>query len=415
MTLISIICIAILVTTFIFGLIKNELMSPARLYIFVWTTAIGLADLKLSRLQFEWSNLGWIVLMVGVLPFLLGNFIIYVLNFDRGKKSITQIRNTILVEKINEKLLYNIILIMFFAYLASYFLEYLIEGYVPLFSPQPDLARRDFGVFGLHLIVNSVISIIFLSVEYIILVKKKFANKLVLSIISVLAFITFSFLLYRYIFMILILMIIPFVYFTKGIKPKYFLGIFVFIGLFVWGIKSIRVGQLAELYFFLAAKIKIPYKYAFLSEPYMYITMNLENFVANFEKITSHTYGIFSADFFLALIGTKHWLMEYYNVAKFPHYIDGYNTFPYFWAYFYDFGFWGLAIIPFFIGILASLIYSYIKMKPNLRNLIYYCALVSVILISYTSDPLTRLDIVSNYFIIIIVQYFVLENNVLKK
>ncbi|MBU0559646.1 MAG: oligosaccharide repeat unit polymerase [Bacteroidetes bacterium] len=410
--------ISIISFTVFFGILLSsfrkgaELLSPAKVFALIWTLAIGLAELKLSRLQSEWDIFSWFMLLIGVLFFLLGNYIAYVINSHQKFIDLHNVRSSIRSIKVNEKLLYSLILVFFIIFSVSFLTEYLIEGYLPIFTAQPDKARKMFGVFGIHLLVNGVNIILFLIAEYFILIKGKTSKKILLSVVFLISLSSFFLLLQRYNIFLLGVMIFGFLYYSgKHIRFRTFLIAFLIMAGLVVLIRTVRIAQFAEYYFYATSKMKFPIKYAFLSEPYMYIVMNLENFVENFDKIQFHTYGLFTADFITALAGIKHWVADYLNVDKFEYFISGYNTFPYFWAYYFDYGMMGLAAIPLILGFSISEIYYRLHRMPNLVNLTLYSIGFVIIVISFSSDPLTRLDMVFNFVVIAIVQYFISFSN----
>lgn len=413
MTIISFFCLIIFFVLIITSFLKNaDLLSPGRIFGFVWTLTIGLADLKLSWLQINWNLYGWLVLSIGFISLLLGIYISRVLNTGSIFLTTQEIRNRIRSLEINESKLFVFIIIFFLLYVICYFAEYLIEGYVPLFTDQPDKARILFGVFGLHLIVNGVNIILFLIIEYFVLVKGNKSKKSILIFIFIISSLSFFMLLQRYNFFILSMMAICFIYYSgRKIRLRTFVFAIIIVGGFVYLIQSVRLAQVAQFYVYSISEMKFSPSYAIFSEPYMYLTMNLGNFVDNFDKIDKHTYGIFTTDFVTALLGLKSSLHEYFHLDKFPHYIAGYNTFPFFWAYYYDFGFIGLAFFPFLIGFIISEINLYLHHNPNLIRLALYCVGFSIIVISYSSDPLTRLDMIFNYSVIVFAQYFIVKVN----
>ena len=150
MSLISFISFFLFIVLAVSGFRKGvDFFSPARIFMLVWTLAIGLADFKFSFLQFHWSGFGWLMLLLGLLAFLLGIYISFTMNVNKPFLDVRQIRNRIKTLEINEKFLYKFILIFFLAYIVCFYTEYLIQGYVPIFTAQPDKARRMFGIFGL--------------------------------------------------------------------------------------------------------------------------------------------------------------------------------------------------------------------------------------------------------------------------
>lgn len=411
MPVISLIAFGIFLFLLVDGLKKNsDFFSPARVFSFIWLIAIALVEFKFSRLQIEWSLFGWFILLIGIVFFLLGNYVAFVQNFNMPKLEISEIRERIRLADINEPLFFKLIIIYAVIFVVSFLTEYFIEGYVPLFTAQPDKARKMFGIFGLHLIVNGVNVLLFLIFQYFVLIKNKPVKKSFLSVIFVVSTGSFFLLLQRYNFFILSVMIVCFLYYSgKKINYKTFIVAAVVIVGLVFLIRSVRIAQFAEYYFFVTSEMKFSPKYALLSEPYMYIAMNLENFVANFNKIQNHTYGFFTADFLTALTGVKHIIAEYAGLEKFPHYIGGYNTFPFYWVYYYDFGMFGLAVFPFLLGYVISHIYFKLRRSLNLPILVLYSVAFSVIAISYSSDPLTRLDMVFNYSVTVLSQFIILR------
>ncbi len=223
------------------------------------------------------------MLLLGVLTFLLGIYISFSINIDKPFYNVTQIRQKIKTQEINEKFLFKFIIFFFIAYIICFYLEYLIQGYVPMFTSKPEKARVMFGIFGLHLFVAGVNVILFLVVEYFILIKSKIKRKITLSIIFIISAGSFLLLLQRYNFFILFFMILCFYYYSgRKLNIKVLLVFGVLIVGIILGIKSLRISQLAEAYIFYTDEMKFSYKYASFSSPYMYIVMNLKILLRNF-------------------------------------------------------------------------------------------------------------------------------------
>jgi len=408
MTIISFISVCVFLTWVITGFRKGaDFFSPARIYGLIWSLAIFLVEFKFSTLQFEWSELGWLFLLLGITSFLLGNYFSYIINFNNNYLTPSSIRNIFSRFCINEKRLYKIIVIYFFMYLFCFLIEYWLEGYLPLFSDKPERARVEFGIFGIHLIVASVNLILFLVAQYLIFVKKQIKKKIILIVIFIISAGTFFTLLQRYNFFMLSMMVLCLMYYSKKkIRLRTFVVFASVVVGFITYIQSLRLAKVAEYFIYSVSRMKIPVKYAALSEPYMYLVMNLENFVYASQKIETHTYGFYTFDFVMALTGLKHWVTQYASLEKLPYYISGYNTFPFFWVYYYDFGIIGLVFFPFIMGFAISEIYYYLHRKPNLVSLSMYCIAFSVIIVAVISDPLTRLDMVFNFILIVVAQYF---------
>lgn len=413
MTIISYISAFLFIVWLVTGLKKNtDFLSPARIFGLIWTLALFLVEFKFSRFQLNWNLFGWFVLLLGVVTFLLGNYTSFVLNSNKKYLAPSEIRKIFMSFELNEKRMFKLIILFFFIYSISFIAEIIIEGYLPLFSSRPDRARVEFGVFGLHLFVGGVNTILFLIAEYLIFVKQKKTQKVFLIFIFIIAAGSYFTLLQRYNFFVLSMMILCLIYYSKKkISIKTYLISFTVIIGFIIGIQSLRLAQLAQSFVYSVSEMKFPIKYAAYTEPYMYIVMNLENFIYAFPKITTHSYGFFSFDFLMALTGLKHALSQYAGLDKFPYYIAGYNTFPFYWSYYYDYGLIGLALVPFIIGYAISEIFYLLHRNPTLISLSLYCIAFSVIAVSIISDPLTRLDMVFNYVAIVAVQVLILKRD----
>jgi oligosaccharide repeat unit polymerase len=202
-----------------------------------------------------------------------------------------------------------------------------------------------------------------------------------------------------------------FIYYSgKRIKLRTFIVFGSLVILLIIGIQSLRATQLVQAYVVLDSKMKFSHRYSEFAIPYMYIAMNLENFVKYYSEIVAHSYGSFTFEFLTNGIGVSSLIADYFNFDKFRLHIGGYNTFPFYWPYYYDFGITGLALIPFIIGFIISNIYYNLHRNPNMVTLTLYAVAFAVIVISYTSDPLTRLDMMLNFVVIVVAQFFIINN-----
>ena len=411
MPIFSLICFIVFFVLLISGLRKTaDFLSPARIFGMLWAVVLGIVQLKQSHLQILWSPFDWFVALLALITFLLGIYISFIINLDRPFLHVTKIRKSIRDVGLNEINLFRFIIIYTFIYIICFIAEWQIEGYLPLFTSDPDRARTFFGIFGLHLIVSSANVILFLVIQYFIFVKANYQKKGVLIIIFILALANYVLIVQRYGFFILLMMAFCLFYYSgKRIKPRTIIIFTITVILVIVGIQSIRTTELFTTYVFINSKMKFSPRYAEFTIPYMYISMNMENFVKYYSHIENHSFGFFTFDFLTALTGIKHWLAEYYNFEKFKMYIGGYNTFPFYWPYYLDFGITGLAIIPFIIGFIISEIYYYLHRNPGLVVLALTTVGFAVIMISFNSDPLTRLDMMFNFIVIVLAQFLFLN------
>lgn len=413
MPAISVICFSVLIALLLSGFRRSaDFLSPARIFIMLWAVVLGIVQLKESHLQLLWSSFDWFVVLLALITFLLGIYISFIINLNKPFLHVTLIRQRIRESGIKEINLFRFIIVYSAIYIICFIAEWLIEGYLPIFTSNPDRARIFFGVFGLHLIVSSANVLLFLVIQYFIFVKANYYKKGILIFVFILGLANYILIVQRYAFVILLMMAFCLFYYSgKKIKPRTIISFTVVVLVVIIGIQSIRVTELFTYYIFINSEMKFSPAYAELTIPYMYISMNIENFVKYYPKIENFAYGFFTFDFLTALTGIKHWLAEYYNFEKFRMYIGGYNTYPFFWPYYLDFGIAGLAIIPFIIGFLISEVYYYLHRNPGLVVLTLATVGFAVIMISFNSDPLTRLDMMFNFIVIVLAQYFFIQKS----
>lgn len=377
---------------------NTDAFSPARLFAIVWSFSLLLVSLKLSGLQQNWNFYSWFVVLVSLLSVLLGMFIVYVIKFNNPQQPITDIRNKVLDFRINRQLLFKLIIALFITYIVSYVTIYLVEGYLPFFTAHPSETRTKWGLFGVGLLIHAVPTIVYLVVIYYMKVKGQITRKLILAIIVLISNITYFFLLQRFDLIIFIVLSAIFLYYgTRKFKLKYVLVIAIIFLLIMYGISTIRAGNLFLAYLYVMGKMKISKSLAFLTEPYMYVVMNIENFAHAVHNLSNFSYGYYTFDFILALSGLKHWLADYSHINDFPFLITSdYNTYTMFFAYYRDFGLVGVFIIPTLIGAASSSIYYKMRESPSIATISLYGIVTFVILFSFFIPMLSWLHFVFN-------------------
>jgi len=257
MPAISFICFLLFIIIFIFGFKKNsDLLSPGRVFSLLWLLVIGLVELKLSRLQPQWNYFDWFIALLGLLTFLLGIYVSYIINLDKPFLHVSRIRTKIRAVGVNEKKLFRFIVVYFFIYLFCFIVEWQIEGYLPLFTSRPDRARILYGIFGLHLVVSSANVILFLVIEYFIFIKVNFKKKWFLILFFIVAMGNYILIVQRYGLFILIMMALCLIYYSgRKVKLRTFVIFGVIIIALIVGIQSLRTTELITAYIIIDSKI----------------------------------------------------------------------------------------------------------------------------------------------------------------
>jgi oligosaccharide repeat unit polymerase len=313
------ICLAIIIS-----ILRREAdpLSPARVFGFMWSLSIGLADLKFSGFQHIWNFNSWVLLLIAVTAFLVGTFIAYVLNLKSRLVPIPEMRRLLKCEDVREARLFWLICLSFFIYCVSYLINFSMRGWLPIFTIGTALSRVDFNVTGLTFFLYSVSFIIFFTVLYYLLVEGKKNKKIFLAVICLVAFASNLLLLSRYQIIMSIMICFSLLYYgSHYIKLRTTLPLFIIVTAFFYWISSIRVSHLVSTFVYTVSKMKYSIDYAFLTEPYMYVVMNLENFARSVNMLDYHTYGYYNFDFITAITGLKYWIYEYFNMDRSPVHI----------------------------------------------------------------------------------------------
>lgn len=402
----------VLLLSFLFK--KIDVLSPSRLFILVWSFAIGLANLKLSVLQKEWSSYGWLMLIFTILSFMAGFFIIYVLNIDKDIKHISVIRETIKNQIINKNLLFKILVISFLLYLISFMVSFALMGFIPALSPRPEIRSQWVGVFGFGLITHALPPILFFCSIYFFYEKNSLFKRTIVFLIAFFTFFLNLLVLHRFDIVYWLIVLLAYLYYaTNKLKFKNLLLWGSFLIAIFYGISTFRASKFISNIIYYTSGMKYSIKYAIITEPYMYFAMNVENFVHAVERYTNYTLGFFTFNPILSLIQLKHPLEEYMSIAKFPNLITyAYNTYTMFFEWYRDFGIFGLTLLPFLWGIIISSSYYNLKRKPSLQAVTLYGGFLFVILFSFFVNMLGWLHFVFNLAVLYLIAKFISKSSI---
>ncbi len=383
---------------------NTDVLSPGKIFAFIWALAIGITDLKFSGLQHEWSFEVWVQVLIGPISFIIGAGIVYVLKIDSDVHTLNYLRTNRKLYEVDRSKLYRVIILLSVLFLISYTVIYLNTKEIPLFSAKPGRARANFTMFGIGLFLHNVVLIFFLTTVYFVLENKNKVRKSILLILSLLSLVLYAITLQRFQVFLTILMIITFLYYTTyriNIKTISLLGVFIIIFFFL--VSSFRAGELIVFVLYKVSKMKFSPSYAIFTEPYMYVTMNLENYARSIARVENYTYGFYTFDFVTAISGLKHWVDQYFHLNETPFLTSSYNTYSAFWTYYRDFGILGVFFIPFFGGMALSTLYYSFKARPSLQKLAIYGMFLFAVIFSFFNSTIGYLWFVYNLFVLLIV------------
>jgi oligosaccharide repeat unit polymerase len=381
--------------------------SPARLFATVWAVAIGLADLKFSRLQHTWDLYAWFALALPLLSFLAGILVASIPWMNAAPRSLGALRAALRDEPLRESVLFRLTLVLFSCYSAAFLLEWALYGTLPLFAAFPDKAKEQIVIFGVHLFINTLPAILFLVFQYLLFVPGRRGKKVTLVMVFLLAAGSYFFMLNRLLYVFFFIMALVTAYYaTRRVRPHYLALIIPSFVMVLGWLQSFREVRYVRHFFHAISGMRYSEDYAAFTMPYMYIVMNLENFARAVVQLDRHSFGLFTFDWVMALTGLKHTLATYLGLQERVYLISGYNTFPFFWPFYYDFHLPGLLVLPLVFGVFAGFLYRRLRHAPSVRYLVWYSIAVFAMMLSFFTHALALLNVVINVVIVAGVQFF---------
>jgi len=380
---------------------KKDLLSPIRLYIGIYSFLLTVDSLKLSDYQVPWSLTTHLLFWGASGLFIAGCSIMLLVNkvnnsfelvnFDSIKKTL---KNN--AQQTDWNWFFYIWLLCSFIFLISYFVSYLITGFIPLFTGKADTARLDF--FSANFFAN--IGLFFgplslmLSIEQLFFSNIRGKQKIFIWLLSALVlFLYFTIVTRLDLFRVVIFAIVLYHYGKKKLSPLMLLYALLFSVVFFFVFFILRIKSDALLLFTQTFKIHMPKELLVFSGLYTYIVTNFWNL--NY-AITQYIDGYYAYPmgygfdllrpflFFLklepALVST-YGFDTIYNESIVM--VKGLNTVVYMWPFYKDFGILGVYLLPLLLGLLCTSFYINTLYKPTLFRISLWGIFVGFILISY--------------------------------
>jgi oligosaccharide repeat unit polymerase len=394
MSWVSLVCFAIC-----FGIIisifrrEADPLSPVRVFGFVWSLAIGLTELKLSALQHDWNTQSWVLLLIGIGAVLVGTLIAYVLNVEKELVPIRSMRHLLGGEEVREARLFWLICLSAAAYTISYLVIFLVKGWLPVFVVGTKTSRVEFNIIGFTVFLYSAGFIVFFTLLYYLLIQGRGIRKITLAVISLVTVGSYFLLLQRFQIIMAAMICFTLLYYaTHYIRFRTAFPILAVVTAFFYWISSLRFSHVVFAYLYSVSKMRFSKDYAFLTEPYMYLVMNLENFAQSVNRLDHHTFGYFTFDFIVSITGLEKWAGDYFGIDRTPYLTSSvYNTYTGLWPFYRDFGVIGLTLIPLALGFSTGMLYYRMRSNPSIKSVTAYGMMLFVVFISFFVFPISFL------------------------
>lgn len=328
------------------------------LFTLAWVGGQGISCLKLSTLQDTWSYITWLSFFVIYIAFGIGYEWRRKYSRVEGKEP----------EKNKKKAdrLFRCIMLLLVVSAGCFVIEIIRIGYIPVFSDEP-YSYSYFRMSALHYLHYCAISCILIP-GLTVLWKKidseesKWRNGAII-IANIVAFaVPFLYVSrFQFLFEIGVAAVI-YILVNKNMRKS----TLVLLGLVVCAAYVvITLSQKRDaIYLNNVFKMKYTHMPVFLTQPYIYIANNYDNFDCLVKNLPKFSYGLRMLFPFVSLTGLK-FVMP--NLVPATVYLTSteLTTFTMFYDAYYDFGVIGVFVIALLIGVVAKVIIDIIKKSDN--------------------------------------------------
>ena len=328
------------------------------LFTLAWVGGQGISCLKLSTLQDTWSYITWLSFFVIYIAFGIG--------YEWGRKYSRVEGKEPEKNKKKADRLFRCIMLLLVVSAGCFVIEIIRIGYIPVFSDEP-YSYSYFRMSSLHYLHYCAISCILIP-GLTVLWKKidseesKWRNGAII-IANIVAFaVPFLYVSrFQFLFEIGVAAVI-YILVNKNMRKS----TLVLLGLVVCAAYVvITLSQKRDaIYLNNVFKMKYTHMPVFLTQPYIYIANNYDNFDCLVKNLPKFSYGLRMLFPFVSLTGLK-FVMP--NLVPATVYLTSteLTTFTMFYDAYYDFGVIGVFVIALLIGVVAKVIIDIIKKSDN--------------------------------------------------
>lgn len=357
---------------------SGNLIHLRGLFSLFWVGGQGISCLKLSNLQMDWSLMTWICFALAYAGFwvvfeALGRM--YGTGHNRYGRWRSFTANSIPV--------FHMICAVTVISLVCFLVEAAVLGYVPLFVRGVPHAYSEFHLTGIHYFTVSCVLVPSMTVLYFHTARGRSSDR---QIIAVIGMTVISLLIpilcvsrFQFVFAVM-LAVFTYIALQKSFHPLYLLGLFavmipVYILLTV--ARSHDAAYLNGIF-----EMKNEAMPLFISQPYIYIANNYDNFDCMVEALPSHSFGLKGLFPLWALTGLKFFFPQLIN---FPIYVTKkeLTTLTMFYDAYYDFGWFGVLAFSCLLGLLAYLLVVKLRELRNPFGYLLYAQAAAYMMLSF--------------------------------
>lgn len=357
---------------------SKNLIHLRGLFSMFWVGGQGLACLKLSRLQTDWAIMTWVCLALSYIGFWVV-FELLCRVYGSGHEEYGRWRTF----SGNPKPVFHMICGVTAVSLVCFLTEAVVLGYVPLFLRGVPHAYSEFHLTGVHYFTVSCVLVPSLTVLFFHMGRGRGSEKVTFAVIVMTAISLLIPILcvsrFQFIFA-MALAAVTYISLQKSFHPLYLIGlaaVMIPVYLILTVARSHDVSYLNGIFEMKYEKMPI-----FITQPYMYIANNYDNFNCLVEVLPQHSFGMKSLFPLWALSGLKFFFPQLIN---YPIYVNKQEltTLTMFYDAYYDFGWIGVLAFSCLLGLIAYLLVVKLREMRNPLGYLFYAQMAAYFMLSF--------------------------------
>lgn len=357
---------------------SGNLIHLRGIFSLFWVGGQGLACLKLSRLQSDWQVMTWVCMALGLIGFWVV-FEVLSRTYGTGFDSHSRWRSF----AGDPKPVYHMVCGLTVISLVAFLTEAAVLGYVPLLLRGVPHAYSEFHLTGIHYITVSCVLVPSLAVLHAHMERgrgseRRMVTAIIMTGISLLIPI-FCVSRFQFVFAVL-LAGFTYISLQKQFHPAYVALLAVVIipvYLILTVARSHDVEYLNGIFEMKSESMPI-----FITQPYMYIANNYDNFNCLVEVLPGHSFGLKGLFPLWALTGLK---FVFPQLINFPIYVNKkeLTTLTLFYDAYYDFGWIGVFVFACLLGAIAYVLTIKLREMRNPMGYLLYAQLGVYFMLSF--------------------------------
>ena len=345
---------------------------------------MGVSCFKLSRLQTDWELMTWICLFLAYICF----YIFYTRIAGLTKKNICRASSEVNHASMEKRLALSIYVLTAVSLLA-FCIEALILGYIPLFTVGVPHAYSYFHISGVHYFTVSCVLVPALSAACVFEARKKEMGlrRKRAAAVGICTFTAFMIPIlcvsrFQLIFAVMLLLITMISVTGLNLKKTMLVAGGALIVLLPFYIfltveRAHSISYLNGIF-----EMKDPETPIFISQPYIYIANNYDNFNCMVRDLSEHTMGMRMLFPFWALTGLKFIIPDVISSPLFVTKTE-LTTLTLFYDAYYDFGAFGVAGLSALLGYVCRRAFDRIRADSNPALHLIYAQLAAYMGLSF--------------------------------